>query len=820
MALKSPELEHDGQETLPVRSGTNFLALFWRRKALLATGLVVGLVLGGLYYSQQKPVYQAAAQVLVVKKRPDTLPLPGNDGGYAYWEDYLATHLKLIKSPLILSRAARRKELQGLASFAGQSNLTGAIQGGLQVNRDKESSGGTSNILDISFRGPVAEDCPVVVNAVIESYKDFLDETYRNVSDNTLELIRKASKTLKDELAGKEQKRAQFLEKNPVLWRGKEGTSPLQERLASIEARVSTLLVRRAEMRATLDALEKAVKEGRSRAELLALIPLKGEKEKREDDASTRPLEEELLKLKLEQELLLENYGKDHPQVRAAGRRIALTEKLLKAREERAAETGGGSGPRTFPGRDPVQRYMHFVRQELHDADVSCQGLSQLLERQKNEARELARYETQDEAIRTDIQRTAKLYDSIIKRLEEINIVRDFGGYDAKTIAPPGIGGKVAPKLWQTVIGGAVLGLLLGAGLAYLAEVSDKSFRTPDEIRRRLGLPIVGHIPFLTPGKEALARAASAPSALDPLLYTVFHPKSVEAEAYRAVRTALYFSNSAEEQQVIQITSPVKGDGKSTLAANLAVAIGQSGKRVLLIDADFRRPRLHKMFGLANGKGLASVIAGTAPLPEAIQKTVVQGLSLLPCGPLPPNPAELLTSPRFKELVTALREEFDFVIIDTPPLLAVTDPCVVTPCVDGIYLTVRLTKNARPQAERAKEILATLGAKVLGVVVNGMTRAGEVGGYGYGPGQYGYGYGYDNYEESEAGDEDDGAPTAPGESDGPNGPAQTAVAAVAPTNGHGNGSLAPPAQGNGVRPHRNRSRRKESRGFLRWLFNR
>jgi capsular exopolysaccharide synthesis family protein len=208
------------------------------------------------------------------------------------------------------------------------------------------------------------------------------------------------------------------------------------------------------------------------------------------------------------------------------------------------------------------------------------------------------------------------------------------------------------------------------------------------------------------------------------------------------------------------VTSPDTSDGKSTLSANLAVSIAQAEKKVILIDADFRRPRVHKLFNLSAEKGLASVMTGEAQFIDVIQATTIPGLSVLTCGPIPPNPAELLTLPLFKEMLASLREKFDYVLIDTPPLLAVTDPCTVAPYVDGVLLTIRISKNARPNALRAKEMLSALGAHVIGVVVNGVRT--DAKGYGYG----GYGYDskyyhtYSNYESdasssSDAGREED-----------------------------------------------------------------
>ncbi len=338
--------------------------------------------------------------------------------------------------------------------------------------------------------------------------------------------------------------------------------------------------------------------------------------------------------------------------------------------------------------------------------------------------------------------------DGIIKQVTEMNIFREAGGFDAAPISKPVVGVKVAPNLFYFLVSGLLLGCLSGAGLAYLAELSDKSFRTSDEIRRGLGLPVIGHIPLLKPNATAKANTEAGLACLDPFLVTHYRSRSIEAESYRAVRTALYFNAQGGGHNLIQVTSPEMGDGKSTLIVNLAASIAQSGKRIVLVDADMRRPRLHKMMGLpANLIGLASVITGDAALGDAIQETVVPGLSVLPCGPLRPNPAEMLTSPRFKTVLEELRSQYDFVLVDTPPLLVVTDPCVVAPRVDGVVLAMRMTKKSRATAERAKEILGTLGVKVLGVVVNGVTP--NKISWRYGAGRYEYTYEPDDYLDAD-----------------------------------------------------------------------
>jgi capsular exopolysaccharide synthesis family protein len=391
---------------------------------------------------------------------------------------------------------------------------------------------------------------------------------------------------------------------------------------------------------------------------------------------------------------------------------------------------------------DVVEVHVKAMKLQILTYKTLIETHTEMFEQDRQLARQLADLDAKDQGYREDIKTLRDVLDGIAKQLRVTEWIKDVGGYEAKTIAPPGaLGGKVAPRAIQVFPIAAIAGLLAGLCLAYLAEISDKSFRTPAEIRRRLGLPVIGHIPFYVPDEKAAKRLAAGEAVVDPMICTHYASNSLSSEAYRSVRTALYFNTQGVGHQVIQVTSPNVSDGKSTLAANLAVSIAQSGKRTILIDADCRRPRAHKIFGLTAETGLASVIAGQADLASAIQQTQVANLSLLPCGPRPANPSELLTSPRFKELLDIIRAQYDFVIVDTPPLLVVTDPCVVAPRVDGVIMAIRVTKNGRPFAERAKEILASLGANVLGVVVNGLGS--QTGGrYGYGYDQYGYGYQY------------------------------------------------------------------------------
>ena len=349
-----------------------------------------------------------------------------------------------------------------------------------------------------------------------------------------------------------------------------------------------------------------------------------------------------------------------------------------------------------------------------------------------------------------EIKRLEDIQDVLLAKISDANLINTFG--DDNTIAdvlqPPGIGDKVEPGLAKSLAAGTMLGFLAGFGLGYLVEMFDKTFRSPQEVSKMLNLPMIGHIPEI----ESVAPEGSS---LSDVLVAAHKPKSPQAENFRAIRTALYFSTSNQQSRIIQTTSPVPGDGKSTITANIAITIAQSNKSVLLLDADFRRPTQHKLFGATNEVGLVSAVTGEVDPQEAAQPTEVPNLSIMGSGPRPHNPSELLTSPQFADLLKHLRDQYDFVLIDTPPVLAVTDPGIVAARVDGVIMAMRIRKNGRPNALRARKILMDLDANMLGVVVNGIDhRTGSYGyyssyrrGYGYNY-AYKYGYGQDQTERA------------------------------------------------------------------------
>jgi receptor protein-tyrosine kinase len=284
----------------------------------------------------------------------------------------------------------------------------------------------------------------------------------------------------------------------------------------------------------------------------------------------------------------------------------------------------------------------------------------------------------------------------------------------------------VAPKPARNVGIGILLGLVFGFGLSILREILDSSIKAPVEAERIAKAPVLGAINF-------------DPTVTKKSLLTDLSSHAPRVEAFRVLRTNLQFVDVDARCKVFVVTSSVPGEGKSTTVTNLALTMAQAGQRVLLVDGDLRRPQVAELLGLESSVGLTTVLVGNVSLHEALQSHGPSGVMVLTSGTTPPNPAELLQSKAMHDLMATIRTEFDIVLIDSPPLLPVTDAALLSTLSDGAIMIVRHSKTTRDQLAGSRGHLASVDAKVLGVVFNMIPNRRGAYSYGYG---YGYGYGY------------------------------------------------------------------------------
>ncbi|MEZ6067414.1 MAG: CpsD/CapB family tyrosine-protein kinase [Planctomycetaceae bacterium] len=257
--------------------------------------------------------------------------------------------------------------------------------------------------------------------------------------------------------------------------------------------------------------------------------------------------------------------------------------------------------------------------------------------------------------------------------------------------------------------------------LAYFREWFDSTVRTAEEVYRSIPTALLGSVPHFRAPSPVELQSQQA-TGISPALWYYHRPGSAEAEAYRTVRTTLFASTKNSGDKVLHFSSPEPGDGKSTTISNLAIAIAQSGKKVLLIDADLRRPTIDTLFGMRPEVGLSEVLRRDIHWENAVQSSRIDGLSILTSGRAPANPAELLSLATLPQLLREVRTEYDYILIDSPPMLAVSDPCILAPHTDGLVLVVRLQKNKRASLDRTRALIDTHGVHLCGFIANDLSN--------------------------------------------------------------------------------------------------
>ena len=368
-----------------------------------------------------------------------------------------------------------------------------------------------------------------------------------------------------------------------------------------------------------------------------------------------------------------------------------------------------------------IKKVGDAVHAEYKAALKSEEMLQASFARQKQDAYKLNEDAIQYAIMRRDVESSRDLYEGLLKKLKEAGILAGLKSSNINIVDPASTPIEpVEPRIPLNIALGCMGGLLFGMALAFIVENVDNSIRTPEDIEAYCSLPSLGVIPsVVVEGKNAhkLVGRTATRQFIQPV--TMEHRNSSSAEAFRALRTSLLLSSPGTPPQVIMVTSAMMQEGKSFTALNLAVVLAQTGQKTLLVDADMRRPTIHKYLGISGTKGLSACLAGTeAPESMIVKVDEIPGLHVVPAGHMPPYPSEMLASDAMPQLLRGWREEFRYIVIDTPPVLAVTDAVVCARNADVVVLIARSKKTGRQSLLRARDVLRKVRANIAGVVVN------------------------------------------------------------------------------------------------------
>ncbi|MBW2592922.1 MAG: polysaccharide biosynthesis tyrosine autokinase [Deltaproteobacteria bacterium] len=379
-----------------------------------------------------------------------------------------------------------------------------------------------------------------------------------------------------------------------------------------------------------------------------------------------------------------------------------------------------------------IQRIIRTIKNECELANSNARDLRESLDKTKKEAVSLNEKFIQYGILKREIETNQSLYSSLIQRIKEQSVteqVQNINVWVVEKAQTPKFPSK--PNKKRNILLGIIMGLFGGVGLAFFLEYLDNTVKTPDDIEERYNIPVLTTISKLKNKDKTLYKMV-----LD-------EPSSALAESFKSLRTSIMLSSSDSPPQTILVTSMAPKDGKTTIASNLAIAIAASESSVLLIDCDLRRPMLHEIFGLKNTRGLSTFITGASDM-NIIQDLPVKNLSVITSGPIPPNPSELLISKRLKELIHALKDKFDFVIIDTPPVMSVSDTLIVSKIVDASLIVTRFGKTTYEMMNHGLKSMADIESKIIGTVINAVDE--KKSGYHY---YYHYNKEYYQYHSSD-----------------------------------------------------------------------
>ena len=754
----------------PDGSYSDLVFFLFRNWLTILTCVVLSCSFGAMRYAKSEPFFVSTTDLYIESaKVPEIGDL--SMGEQLNRNMSLGATRGMIQSGLILERVLAKVKHKELVTFDGIGNPLNYLRDRLAEFTVPDDE---SPILRIAVKTKDAEESRLIASAIASEYTNFLDERNRGISNELRDLIVRAKEDLLSDLRRLDAEYDEFRASAPVVWKDGNAINIHHERQLELEKARKELLVKLSALEARAEKVTNAIRDGGRSYEAIVFEAMKElGPEYTEPEASVsapikklavsgpetlvKRLYDEYADLLFKERQLKETYGKGHPDILAIRNRRAKLKVLIESQTAQLDKANAMANAKPDEAKEMIDYpliYEKFLAGQMTELDDQLTRLNEAFKGEEDSANRIETFVQKDQALRREMSRTQSLFDALVARLDEISIIQNYKG-DRATVVETALPGKrVNVSLAQIGILSFILGSLLGIAIAFGREMLDDSFSDPDEIRTRIGVPILAHIP----GLKAKPTLKSG-SRLHESICAHHSPKSRAAESFRGIRNKLFFSSLRGGARVIQVTSPLPGDGKSTVISNLAVTIAASGKSVVIVDADCRRPRIDRIFGVERkSKGLVEVIRQEAQLKDALIRTEVSGMFLLPSGKIPDNPAELLISNRFGEVLEALKKKFDFVLVDSPPMLAVSDGSGIATKTDGVVLVLRLNKRSKATSLRTMQVLNEIDASVIGLVVNdvkpnqakngykgygyGGRGYGSYGGYG---GYGGFGYGYDAY---------------------------------------------------------------------------
>jgi polysaccharide biosynthesis transport protein len=663
------------------------------------------------------PVYEASGSIAINK--PDAGLVNFNNSPTFSLESYdpteLETEVKILQSDLLALQVVKELALDRRPEFGG---ITPALPSSLDLAPDplQADSGRTSalisgfrgslrvtlapntHIVEVHFRSPDKDLAATVVNTLMSTYTE---NNFKSRFDSTMQASDWLSKQLVDlqmKVETSQEKLVRYQKEHEIL-----GIDEKQNITTAKLDELNKALTAAESERMDKESVYRLVESGDADT-IASAAPVLDAAGTGAQSASglLEGLRVKQADVKIQAAELSTQFGPSYPKVaQLNGQLKEIDAQILLEIRKVASKIRG--------------QYMAALQREnmLHDA----------LEKQKQEANKLNESAIQYSILKRDLESYRTLYEGLMEKMKEAGVSAGLKSNNFRIVDVARVPtSPIEPNIPRNLAFAFMLGLTSGVGLAFLLEGLDNTVRTTEQAQLISGFAPLGMIPLgsrTTREGGSTKRLVIATSKEAVELVTQVRPQSQMAESYRALRTSLLLSNLGAPPKVIMITSALPQEGKTTTSINCAVVLAQKGIRVLLIDADLRRPSIHKTLGMGPRSGLSNVLTGSATLKQTITRSpVLPNLSVLPAGTPPPNPAELLASTNMRDVLEELRGQYDHIVVDTPPTLSVTDAVVLSPRADAIVLVIRSGQTTKQALRRCRDILVQVNAKVSGVLLN------------------------------------------------------------------------------------------------------
>jgi polysaccharide biosynthesis transport protein len=707
---------------------SQWLEVVQRRRWLLVAvaGLVIALAM--VHFAITPNAYRATTVVQIERRTPSYVSAESMWSAEAYYDaqSFYPTQYRLLQSRGLAERVVRMLRLDEDSAFnparaslrsenpeaitaaedaTALARLARRLVGGLEVNPVRNT-----RLVEISYRSHSPVLAARIANAFADAYIDWgVESRFDNVG-RASSFLASQIETLKREIQDKEMQLQAYGRRADIVTL-EPGSNVTLQRPAALNQDFTAAVSDRINKEARYQHLVNSPKEA-------VADPLSG--------GLVGQLRSELIKMERDYATRLGTFRPEWPAM------LELNAQIERSRQNLASVID-----------ETVEQAREAARSEYQTALRREQSLRAELARQTEEMRQLNSAAVEYNNLQLEISSRRTLLDDLTRKQTETGVASRLEGTASsnvvvvdRALVP---GGAFRPSLRRNLALGLLLGFGLGLGSVFLVEYLDRTLKTPEDVDRVLGLPVLTVVPDMEGGgsaygayagygygvssrrKKAKTQIKNPPAGKDDgqaiELLPASHPRLAVSEAYRSLRTALLLSTPDGLRSVL-VSSAVTGEGKSTTASNLAVVLAQLGRKVLIVDGDLRKPRLHQIFSVSNRAGLVSFLTGSAEAPDVFLQTKIPNLWVAPSGPTPPNPSELLSSNRMKDFLELAGQHFDHVVVDSTPTLPVTDAAIVGTLVDGTVLCIGANQVLREDAVACRDRLALAGCRVLGVVLN------------------------------------------------------------------------------------------------------